>query len=87
MEGVEFTEFTTTLAPADICVIYTDGISEAMNAEHQLFGEERIGQVVSEHRTDRPEQMLKTIMDAVLAYRGETPQSDDITMVAFTRTE
>jgi serine phosphatase RsbU (regulator of sigma subunit) len=31
--------------------------------------------------------MLKTIMDAVLAYRGETPQSDDITMVAFTRTE
>ena len=87
MEGVDFTEHRTQLEPGDTCLIYTDGVSEAMNADKQLFGEERIGQVVEAHRDAPVDALVQAVMDAVLAYRGEELQSDDITMVAFSRTE
>lgn len=87
LEGMEFTEHRTKLEPGDTCLIYSDGISEAMNTEKQLFGEERIGQVVQEHRDASVDALVHAVMDAVLAYRGKAHQSDDITMIAFSRTE
>ena len=61
----------------DAIFLYTDGVTEAENEKHELFGELRMLEVLQERRS--AEDHLKALASAVLEFRGEAPQSDDIT--------
>jgi transposase len=74
---------TIQLAEEDILLIYTDGITEAMNAKRDLFGEERLLKIFREHGQLRVNPFVEQIKEDILSFTEGTPQSDDITLVAI----
>ena len=87
MEGMEYADCHAELAPGEYCLLYTDGVSEAMDEEKALFTEERIAEVLDDLRSASPEEVLEGVMEAVKRHRGTASQSDDITMLCFKRSE
>lgn len=77
-------EYTTATAPikaGDIVVLYTDGITEAENAEQDMYGEERLHEVIRSCRAEPAEKILSTILESVRTFTGGVAQSDDITLM------
>ena len=70
----------------DVLVLYTDGVSEAMNAEGEDFTEERLLEVLRRLRTASASDILKGLLTAVEAHAGSHPQSDDITALILRAT-
>jgi len=65
----------------DVFVFYTDGVSEAMNIEEDIFGEERLREVVETNAHLSPQQLQEKIVNTVAQFSGKAPQHDDFTMV------
>jgi len=64
-----------------VLVLYTDGITEAMNGDSDLFGEARLSRIVTEHgHLDAPE-LRERILREVEAFVGGADQHDDMTMI------
>jgi Amt family ammonium transporter len=78
-----YDEGTTTLEPEDLLFMYTDGVTEEMNADSQLFSENRMADVLRSKATDSAESAVRDIVSAVKSFKGETEQSDDITVLAL----
>ena len=76
-----FQEQEIDLTYEDALFLYTDGLTEAENGAHELFGESRMMQVLSRERDSR-DQLLR-IQEAVNAFVGDAPQSDDLTMLCI----
>ena len=87
LDMAEFTDLHTTIAPGEMCLMYTDGVSEAMNEQRELFGEDRIAEVSSRLSGRAPGDAVKEFMTAITRYRRTAAQSDDITMVVFRRSK
>lgn len=87
--GVEeksvFNQRTLKLNHGDFVLLYTDGVTEAINAEEQEFGVERLQQIILEKRHAPAAEMLAALEKAVSAFVGETLQSDDIAIVIVKR--
>ncbi|MFP4481203.1 MAG: SpoIIE family protein phosphatase [Thermovirgaceae bacterium] len=83
MEGILFEEGSVTLAPGDLLVIYTDGVTEAMNADGDLFGDERTKKAVTDLGRLDCQDVLEGIRKRIKSHAGETEQSDDITLLAL----
>ncbi|HET6350131.1 MAG TPA: SpoIIE family protein phosphatase, partial [Candidatus Krumholzibacteria bacterium] len=66
----------------DMLVIYTDGVTEAMNARREQYGEERLIQMVRENGHMSPTDFIRLLDADILEFTGDHPQSDDITVVA-----
>ncbi|NDY57662.1 SpoIIE family protein phosphatase [Desulfovibrio sulfodismutans] len=73
---------TLTLAVGDTLLAYTDGVTEAMNDKNALFGNERLLEACRADRHRGPKELVEGIFQAVQAYAGDAPQSDDITILA-----
>ncbi len=65
------------LAPGDILLFYTDGITEAMNAQRELFGDERLATVLRANSHRAPNEIVTAVLAAVGEFAGDTAQSDD----------
>ena len=74
-------EQTMPIHEGDIFLLYTDGISEAMNAADDCFGEERLGAIVEEHAHLPSDQLRERILREIAAFVGDAPQHDDMTMI------
>jgi serine phosphatase RsbU (regulator of sigma subunit) len=74
-------ERTLPIGPGDLFVLFTDGITEAMNEEFGLFGEERFGQLLEEHRSLPSQDLRERILVDVDAFVGDAEQHDDMTVV------
>ena len=72
------------LLPGDLCFLYTDGVSEAINENAEFFGDARVLQVLEACALAPPTKVLDTMYQAILTFRQRAPQSDDIAMLAFT---
>ena len=75
------------LAPGQSLVLYTDGVTEAMNRSRELFGMDRLEEVIRSRRSDSAEELLQAIIAAVQDFAGPTPQSDDLTVLVLRRLE
>jgi len=84
-ERVRMGEERVDMEPGDFLVCYTDGVTEAMNANHELFGEARLEQAVAAVPYDTAQAMLEAIVRAVQAFTGDLPQSDDLTLFVVRR--
>jgi len=82
-EGARFEEETITLAPADILVVFSDGVSEALSAGGDEYGEERIIAVASKHAGAAPADLVQALFADVRAFSKGAPQSDDITAMVL----
>jgi sigma-B regulation protein RsbU (phosphoserine phosphatase) len=74
-------EDTIALQPGDLYLLFTDGISEAMNARDDLFGEGRLGQLVESHAHLPSEELRERVLREIAAFVGDAPQHDDMTMI------
>lgn len=83
METVSYKIQELQLSPGDIVYLYTDGVTEATNANNELFGDERLLEAVNSAQFDNMQQLCDIVKAEVDAFVGEAPQFDDITMVAF----
>lgn len=70
------------LAPGDTLVLYTDGVTEAMDAHDTLFGEANLLAACLPERRRAPRVVVESVFAAVRAFAGAAPQSDDITILA-----
>ena len=86
LDSTQYTAMETTLPPQTTLFLYTDGLTEAMDAENEMFDDNRTWQVATrlqqEHLSD-PKQVVEAMSDAVKAFVGEAEQSDDLTMLAI----
>jgi serine phosphatase RsbU (regulator of sigma subunit) len=69
------------LRRGDLLLLFTDGITEAMNADSDFFGEERLATLVAEHGHLPPEEMRERILREIDAFVAGAPQHDDMTMI------
>src|SRR5256712_833361 len=74
-------EETIPLQPGDLYLFFTDGISEAMNAYDDCFGETRLGQLVESHAHLPSDQLRERVLREIAAFVGDAPQHDDMTMI------
>jgi sigma-B regulation protein RsbU (phosphoserine phosphatase) len=70
-----------TLKKGDVLIAFTDGISEAMNANDQEWGDERLIEAVVSGRMLAPSALISSILAAADAFVGDAPQHDDMTLV------
>lgn len=81
MDGMPFGSGSLDLSPDDAIFLYTDGVTEADNLAKELFGEQRLLDLLAQSPLQSPEATIGQIVEQVAAYSGEAPQADDITMV------
>jgi sigma-B regulation protein RsbU (phosphoserine phosphatase) len=80
-----FQEEAVSLNAGGLLLIYSDGITEAMNANDEEFGEERLTAVVRGNWGESASELIEKIIQAVKLHARATPQSDDITLVVVKR--
>jgi sigma-B regulation protein RsbU (phosphoserine phosphatase) len=73
---------TITLAPGDILVLYTDGVTEATNTDNEPFGPDRLAAVVQEYSGFPAQDLVRAIRQSLQAFCAEKPLADDITLLA-----
>jgi sigma-B regulation protein RsbU (phosphoserine phosphatase) len=83
MGGIAYKQDTRQLRKGDLLLMFTDGVSEAMNEESNLFEERRIVDQLSSMASNDPEVAVNQLTDAVAKFAGTAPQSDDITVLAL----
>ena len=82
--SIRYTAFTTELEPGDLLVMFTDGISEAMNANLDLYGLKRLRQAF-QAGPGQLEPLCGSLLEDVARFAQGHPQSDDICLVGFQR--
>jgi phosphoserine phosphatase RsbU/P len=80
------TDFAVPLERDDCLVLYTDGVTESLNAEGDEFGLDRMIQSVRASATDGAQTIVKRIIEDVRNFTGSSPQNDDITLIAIRKT-
>lgn len=71
------------LSRGDLLFLYTDGLTEAENINHDQFGEQRMIDILTSLNTTRPRNVADAMLAAVSAFVGDAEQSDDLTMLAI----
>ncbi|MBN1580078.1 MAG: GAF domain-containing protein [Anaerolineae bacterium] len=84
---IHLEEKRVTVEPGDTLVMYTDGVTDAINEDEEEFGTARLAEIVRRTREQPSQDMLAAIYNAVLAFTGDTPQFDDVTLVVVKRTQ
>lgn len=76
-------ERSLDVAPGDQVLLYTDGVTEAMNEAHEGFGLDQTVALVREHGRLSPRELCEAIHAAIVSHRGAARPHDDITLVAL----
>jgi phosphoserine phosphatase RsbU/P len=77
----EYESAAVKLEKGDFLVIYTDGVSEAVNVKTEMFEEERLQHLLESFQGQTVEQLAETIREGVKTFTQGAPQSDDITIL------
>lgn len=83
MEGIRYRKNEVQLEPGDIIYLYTDGVTEATNIHEELYGEERLLNLLNETTDLDTKAICEMVKSDVDQFVGEAPQFDDITMVCI----
>ena len=81
-EEAEFPQNQDLILRHDLILFYTDGITEAMNSEGEIFSQERLIEMMNCHSLVNPARVIRTIQHFCQEFVGNAAQSDDITLLA-----
>ena len=81
MEGIRYRVGELTLHPGDRLFLYTDGVTEATNADNKLYGEDRLLAFLNQNAYPEAAELLPALKTDIDEFVGEAPQFDDITML------
>ncbi len=83
MEGIRYRKNEYQLEKGDVIYLYTDGVTEAMNTENALYGENRLLEVLNKNAASDTQAICDAVKADVDLFAGEAPQFDDITMLCL----
>lgn len=81
MENMKYQSGSIQLSPGDKIFQYTDGVTEATNAAQELYGMQRLSDILVKNTNKKPAELLPAVKADIDAFVGEAPQFDDITML------
>jgi sigma-B regulation protein RsbU (phosphoserine phosphatase) len=81
----DFEDEKISIKKNDVIVIYSDGISEAMNESEEEYGEERLSELISNHLDKSPDKIIENILSDVEMFVGKASQWDDMTLMIIKR--
>ena len=84
-DGVEYKEETMQLERGETLVMFTDGVTEAVNSADEEFGTERLDAILCTMADKNCQQMVEAIKAGLSEFVGDAEQSDDITMLLLKR--
>jgi len=84
MADTQFRSYTTTIERGSCLLLYTDGLDEAHDAQQQLFGKERIVNILRDSN-GAASDVLDTLLAEVARFSAGEPQNDDLTLIALSR--
>ena len=85
LDDAQYTQDTVQMEHDDLLVLYTDGITEAENAQLEMFDVERLKKVILASRTLSSGDIIQEILNAVKTFTADYSQSDDITLMVIRR--
>jgi PAS domain S-box-containing protein len=83
VENREYFSRTLSIGPDDIIVMYTDGVTESINAQEELFGEDRLNAIIVNNARLSAKEIIDLILSSVQEFTGDVPQFDDITLMVI----
>lgn len=83
MEDSKYREYEIELSPGDRMFVYTDGVAEATNSVNELFGTDRMLNILNRKADITPSETIDSINEGIDEFVKETPQFDDITMISL----
>lgn len=84
LPDMPFPEIEWQLHPGDRIFLRTDGVDEAQKEDGEMLGQDRMLEILNEHREEDDRSLCETIVVAVDRHVGEDPQFDDITVLSLT---
>jgi sigma-B regulation protein RsbU (phosphoserine phosphatase) len=81
LDDADYAETRIELVAGDRMIFYTDGIVEAMNDQEEMFGFDRLLEIVQKSRSATADDLLQRIIDDVKTFTGSAPQHDDLTVI------
>ena len=87
LEQYPFEQGTVDLKPGDLLVIFSDGITEAINPDDVEFGEDSLAELLAAHRGDSSARLIERTIEAARSHAAGRPQADDMTIVVLKRLE
>ena len=82
LDNVHFRSKTIAIEPGDALYLYTDGVTEAMNINNELYSEQRLEETLKTLNTAPPDEIIRTVTENLATFTSGAQQSDDITMLA-----
>ena len=82
-ENWEYIEYNATAKSGEIFILSTDGVWEAQNDKGEMFGKKRFKKLISKIADLEAKDIRESIIEAITAFQGKTPQNDDITLVVM----
>jgi sigma-B regulation protein RsbU (phosphoserine phosphatase) len=82
LDNVHFRSKTINIEPGDALYLYTDGVTEAMNVNNELYSEQRLEETLKALNTASPDEIIRTVTESLSTFTTGAQQSDDITMMA-----
>lgn len=82
-ESLQYKEDNVLLKPGDQLILYTDGVTEAINRDDDFFGDQRLSEWIESHSFTDTRQFVEAMLDEVIHFTGDMDQADDITIMAL----
>jgi sigma-B regulation protein RsbU (phosphoserine phosphatase) len=82
-----YLEETILISPGDIVALYTDGVTEAMNNNGEMYGEKRLVDVISSHCQETAKDIIDRVRENIKSFSEEEEQQDDLTLVILKAAE
>jgi len=83
MAGVDYEDYDSDLQSGDVVLLYTDGITEATDAELEMFGEERLEQLLAEHAKGTAKDVLDAALAELARFTGVDRHDDDVSLMVI----
>jgi sigma-B regulation protein RsbU (phosphoserine phosphatase) len=82
---MKYDESRNCLGPGDVLVVFSDGVTDALNPQGEEFGEQRLAEAVRRHRTESSTAILEGVNQAIADWSAGTPLPDDLTLLVARR--
>jgi sigma-B regulation protein RsbU (phosphoserine phosphatase) len=83
VDGVPYHPVTMRLEPGDRLVVFSDGVTEAEDADGRMFGDDRLRECLDACGRHDAQGLVEAVVDAVRGFAGDAAQSDDLTLLAL----
>ena len=83
MDGMVYEERQVKFLPGDVAVLFTDGVTEAVNCKGEMYGLKRLCSVMTRNGHLSAQEIMEKVLDDISEFSGDQSQYDDITLVVL----